>query len=78
MPLECQFVTFESANSGREFESANMSDPLASHCYEMFRGNAPDGYVVDTDKVGFEAGEVAIDENEWNLLLRELLEFFWG
>ena len=75
MPLECQFVTFKPANSGREFQAANMSDPFASHFNQMFRGDAPDCDVIDSDEVGLEAGEVAIDENKWNSLLCQLLEF---
>jgi hypothetical protein len=75
MPLESLFVSLVPAHSSRKLQAANMSDPLASHFNEMLGGNAPYGDVVDSDKVGLEAGKVAIDENEWNFLLGQLLKF---
>src|SRR5208337_4849573 len=76
--LERLFVSLVPAQSSGKFQAANVRDPLASHGNEMFRCNATDSYVVDADKVGLEAGKVAIDENKWNFLLRELFEFLGG
>jgi hypothetical protein len=51
-----------------------MSDPFAPHRDEMLGCKAAYGDIVDSDKVGLELGKVAIDENEWDLLLGQLLK----
>ena len=73
--LEREFVTGKAPQPGGELQAADMRDPFASHGDQMFGCNPAHGDIVDADKIGFEAGKIAVNEDKRDFLLFQLLEF---
>ena len=68
-------VAFETADAGCEWKPANVGNAPTSHRDKMLRCNSADGAIVDAHKIGAEAGEETIDQDEGNPLFSKLFEF---
>src|ERR1017187_613498 len=73
--IERKFVAGKAPKSSRELQASDMRNAFASHRNQMFRGHAPDRDIVDANIIRLESWKVTIDQDKWNSLFIQLLEF---